>query len=163
MFSSHRTSLFSHLVDPPARPVKQVAQFGCRVALPGCPRSINAKRPVPPGRLGTSGTLGCVSVVLWVVWTRLLVLASGRGVAGREGAVLAGCGALRGAWLRSTRRLSRGALMSCVLVEFGHSGRFWWSSRAGGRRRQYGARRLLRRSCGANLHRATRDQPPQRP
>ena len=45
-FSSPRTGLFSHLEDPPARPVKQVPLFGCCVALPGCPRSINAKRPV---------------------------------------------------------------------------------------------------------------------
>ena len=77
--SSHRTGLFSHLVGPPARPVKLVPLWGCCVALPGCPRSLNAKRPVPPGRLGTSGALGCVSVVLWVVWTTLMVLESRRG------------------------------------------------------------------------------------
>ena len=31
-----------------------------------------------------------VSAIRWVVWTRLLVLARGRGVVEREGAVLAG-------------------------------------------------------------------------
>ena len=74
-----RRALFSHLEDPHARPAKQVPQFGCCVALPGCPCSINAKRPVPQGRSGTSGTLGRVSAVLWVVWTALVGLESPRG------------------------------------------------------------------------------------
>ena len=78
-FSVLRALVFSHLKDPPARPVKQVALFGCCVALPDCPRSINVKGPVPLGGRDMFGALGRVSAVLWVVWTTLEVRESPRG------------------------------------------------------------------------------------
>ena len=49
------------------------------VALPGCPRCLNAKRSVPPGRSGMFGALGRASAVLWVVLRGLVVLESPRG------------------------------------------------------------------------------------